>query len=413
MHYLADTETLTRDGIITADQAHEIELRSRSAMVALVINTVLCAGILAATFGLIVLLADPVAVAVFGTFALALGLIILLTSGPLYRIFGNATSLIGAGLLIAGAAFELIDNFPGNAGMIMAVGGGIVALTALAGFLLGPAKTRFALGSVFLMSGAMHVSGIFFGLDYSQATGWAPFAANLWAFALLLGAGMILDVRLLSALAIVPYVGLLSTGTAYDTATYAFYSPEPTLTILQMTALVVAALLLQRVTPARIGRQLGTVAIMGFIVANLCFLVASLFGDTLGNTLWAPVLETSDWEKQQAAYAAWEATALVIPANVFALVWAILLTAVAIWAAFTNRRGMFNGALTFAGIHAYTQFFENFGSQPLAWVIGGFAAIPLAWGVWRLNDWLREKSVPSEVARRADERPVTAVPPTA
>jgi hypothetical protein len=391
MHYLADTDTLSRDGIITADQAREIELRSRSAMLALVINTVLCAGILAATFGLIVVLADPVAVAVFGTFALALGLLILLTAGPLYRIFGNATALIGAGLLLAGAAFELVDNSPDSAGMIMAVCGGLVALLAIAGFLLGPTKTRFAFGSVFLMGGALHLGGIFFGLDFSHATGWAPFAANLWAFVLLLAAGMTLDVRLLSALAIVPFAGLLSTGTAFDTATYAFYSPEPTLTILQMTALVVAALLLQRVTPSRIGRQLGTVAIMAFIVANLCFLLASLFGDTVGNTLWAPVVETSDWEKQQAAYAAWEASALKIPADAFAVVWALLLTGAAIWAAFTNRRGMFNGALTFGGIHAYTQFFENFGSQPVAWVMGGLAAIPLAWCVWRLNDWLRQK----------------------
>jgi hypothetical protein len=408
MHYLADTDTLTRDGIITADQAKEIELRSRSAMVALVINTVLCAGILAATFGLIVLLADPAAVAVFGTFALALGLIILLASGPLYRIFGNATSLIGAGLLLAGAAFELVGNFPGSAGTIMAVGGAIVALLALAGFLLGPTRTRFALGAVFLMGGALHLNGIFFGLDYSQTTGWVPVAANLWAFALLVAAGVILDIRLLSALAIVPFAGLLSTQTFYDSATYAFYSPEPTLTILQMGALVLAALALQRVTSARIGRQMGTLAVMAFIVGNLAFLVASLFGDTVGSTLWAPVLEGADWEKQQAAHAAWEQTALTIPADVFAVIWALLLTGAAIWAAFGNRRAMFNGALTFAAIHAYTQFFENFGLVPLAWVIGGLAAIPLAWGIWRLNDWLRKTS-----GAATDVQPASGAPPAA
>lgn len=50
-----------------------------------------------------------------------------------------------------------------------------------------------------------------------------------------------------------------------------------------------------------------------------------------------------------------------------------------------NRRGLFNAGMTFAGIHAYTQLFENFGDEPLAYVVGGLAAVPLAWGLWRLD----------------------------
>ena len=57
----------------------------------------------------------------------------------------------------------------------------------------------------------------------------------------------------------------------------------------------------------------------------------------------------------------------------------------AFWSATTNRRGIFNAAMTFGGIHAYTQAFETFYDEPLAYVIGGLAAIPLAWGLWRLN----------------------------
>ncbi|MFT7059052.1 MAG: hypothetical protein ACJASV_001559, partial [Pseudorhodobacter sp.] len=33
----------------------------------------------------------------------------------------------------------------------------------------------------------------------------------------------------------------------------------------------------------------------------------------------------------------------------------------------------------------YTQAFEIFGDDPLAYVIGGLVAVPLAWGLWRLN----------------------------
>ena len=76
----------------------------------------------------------------------------------------------------------------------------------------------------------------------------------------------------------------------------------------------------------------------------------------------------------------------MISEHVYSIVWAILLIAAAFWSANTNRRGIFNAAMTFGGIHAYTQAFETFYDEPLAYVIGGLAAIPLAWGLWRLND---------------------------
>jgi hypothetical protein len=51
--------------------------------------------------------------------------------------------------------------------------------------------------------------------------------------------------------------------------------------------------------------------------------------------------------------------------------------------------------MTFGGIHAYTQAFETFYDEPLAYVIGGLAAIPLAWGLWRLNDQFEARTTPS------------------
>ena len=56
-----------------------------------------------------------------------------------------------------------------------------------------------------------------------------------------------------------------------------------------------------------------------------------------------------------------------------------------VWAAHGANRGLFNTAMTFAAIHAYTQLFESFGDEPLVYVIGGLSAIPLAWGMWRAN----------------------------
>ena len=63
MHTLADTRQLLLDGIISSEQARIIEARARDAMVALSINSLLCAGIVAATLGTIFWLASAPAVA--------------------------------------------------------------------------------------------------------------------------------------------------------------------------------------------------------------------------------------------------------------------------------------------------------------------------------------------------------------
>ena len=75
-------------------------------------------------------------------------------------------------------------------------------------------------------------------------------------------------------------------------------------------------------------------------------------------------------------------------AGVYSVLWAIALAAMVFWAAQRNQRGLFNAAMTFAAIHVYTQFFESFSKEPLAYVVAGLAAIPLAWGIWRLNHWM-------------------------
>ena len=81
----------------------------------------------------------------------------------------------------------------------------------------------------------------------------------------------------------------------------------------------------------------------------------------------------------------------MIHEHVYSIIWAIALGALIIWSAFSNRRGLFNAGMTMAGIHAYTQMFETFYDEPLAYVIGGLVAIPLAFGLWRLNTiWFGE-----------------------
>jgi hypothetical protein len=115
----------------------------------------------------------------------------------------------------------------------------------------------------------------------------------------------------------------------------------------------------------RIARHAGILAIMGFVVGNLSFLVASLWGDAIGDTS--------------------SVSSARISADVYSVIWAVVLAAGAAWAARRGQRGLFNASLVFAAIHAYTQGFSRFSDEPLIFVLGGLAAIPLAWGLWRLN----------------------------
>ena len=71
MHVVADTDQLVADGVITQPQAEEIRARARDTMVTLAVNTLLCAGIIAATAGFIFWLADALSVAVLGGLMLA------------------------------------------------------------------------------------------------------------------------------------------------------------------------------------------------------------------------------------------------------------------------------------------------------------------------------------------------------
>lgn len=395
MHTLADTKQLALDGLITSDQARIIEARAREAMVAMGINTLLSAGILAATLGTIFWLASAPAVAVFGSALLAAGLLILARGGPLYRMFGNAAALIGSGMLIGGAGIELVDKYYTLAPMIMLPGGALVALIAGRALLRGGLTTRFVQGAILLMGIALHLAGLGVLMEQSQVTG--PLMAVVYGYTavLLALAGWVTDVRLVTALAIVPFAQMLSTGTSYFHAAYVFMSPEPTLSILQMSVLMAVMIWLGSGVEERTARHSRILATIGFVVANLCALVGSLWGDVVGQTMWGPGYDGSSdlsYEQYDAARQAFEANALVISANVYSILWAVALVAIIAWAAQSHRRALFNAGITFAAIHAYTQMFESFADEPLAYVIGGFAAIPLAWGMWRLNHWLATRT---------------------
>ncbi len=387
MAHVVDTNGLVAEGWLNEAQAREIARRSRETMVALAVNAVLVAGIVAATFGLISWLKDAVAVAVCGALFLAAGVAVLVRGKVLFRMLGNAATIIGAGLLVGGSGVELLQTYESIANPVLCVLGGVVAGLCLALWRRAGPATAFAAGSVFLMGVAMHLTGVLLVVA-EMGHEWRP-AAFLYAAVMIAASGIILNVRLVTALAIVPFAQVLETGTGYFHAAYIFYSPEPTLTILQMAMLTGLCLWLGARLAERYARHTGILAIMAVVVCNLAFLVASLWGDTVGASFYEmPFDPDMTWEERFAAREAFEAEFLHISEHVFTVVWAVLLAGAAFWAAHANRRGLFNAAMTFGAIHGYTQVFETMADEPMAWALAGLAAVPLAWGMWRLNEFL-------------------------
>ncbi len=399
MYAVVDTDKMLADQVLNPSQVNEIKLRARDTMITLAINMVLCFGILSATGGLIFWLASPVSVAVCGLLFLGAGLLILRSGNDLLRMFGNAATLIGAGMMIGGAAIELMDKYEEIAGPVMLVAGALIAGIAAVRKKTGSNAASFVIGAIMLMGAAMHLTGGYQALSFSEISGLPVPLFHVYSAIIVALAGWFLNIRLVTALAIIPFAQALQTGTYYMHAMYAFYSPESTLTIVQMTLLVTASLWFAGRTIERHARHARIMSVMAFIVANLAALVGSLFGDRIGENIWGPGrrffksgFETV--ESWQEAHTAFLENAWVISNEAYAFTWAVALAGMIAFSAHKNNRGLFNASMTFAGLHVYTQMFERFGDEPLVWVIGGLAAIPIAWGMWRLNIWFTNRELP-------------------
>lgn len=395
MPHVVDTTALLDEGLITPDQARVIAERARQTMVSLAVNTVLTSGVIAAALGFVLWLQDALAVSVLGSVLAILGAAVLFRGAQSLRMFGNAAALIGAGMLFFGGAVEGIERFHlSGAYALVAVGGALGLGLALA-FLRAPDRLRFATGAVLLMAVALHLFALHWILHETDATAAAVAFAWFYAAVLTALAGWHVDVRLITAVAIVPLAQMLDAGTGYWHAVYAFWSPESTLTILQMSLVAAAGLLLAPKLGARVARHGGILAIMALIVGNLAALVGSLWGDRIGEHVFITGPNREDFADRQSyhdALSIWRDGLIHVPAEVYAIVWFLALAAVLIWAALSARRGVFNATLTFAGIHGYTQMFESLGDAPMAFAIGGVAAVPLAWGIWRTDQYLAQRA---------------------
>ncbi len=388
MDYLANTHSLVADGVISQQQADEIILRSKDRLSALAINTLLLGGIITATFGLIFWLEAPLPVAIFGIVALISGSAILRLLSSNFGIFGNAAVLIGTGMMLGGSGIELVKRLDLAAAPYL-FGMGALVLAATLFMWRRTVASPFVIGPILLMGLALHL----IGLGSFQPEGALLQMAYAYAAITIFSVGLILDIRFISVFAILPLAQMLDVSTDYWHAVYAFYSPETTLSLVQMALVVVVCGWASVKLTERYGRHFGMLMVLGFITMNMNFLVGSLWGDYVGETIWGAGRWTSEKYSDYAAYKdatdAFRATAIHISADMYAIIWAVFLACMAIYAALNTKRGLLNVTLTFGAIHAYTQAFENFGAEPLVFAVGGLLAIPLAWGLLQLNNRLK------------------------
>ena len=154
----------------------------------------------------------------------------------------------------------------------------------------GSDRTGFLTGSILLMTTAMHIGGLYLWAGDADLPGAIVPMLHLYVATITLAVGIFIDVRLITALAIVPFAQMLDTGTFYWHAMYAFYSPETTLSILQLSVAMAVCVAVSGILVDRYRRHTHIFGIMAFIVANMCFPRRDVVGRCFGQPhLWAGI----------------------------------------------------------------------------------------------------------------------------
>ena len=116
------------------------------------------------------------------------------------------------------------------------------------------------------------------------------------------------------------------------------------------------------------------------VLVNFGFWIGSLWGDYPGEA-WAQGEDYRLWSNREG----WRVAHLHVPEIAFIVGWAILIIAVGVWAARTNRRWVVTTAAVFGAIEFYTQWFERLGAEPWAIIVAGLTIVGFAIVLWRYN----------------------------
>ena len=162
---------------------------------------------------------------------------------------------------------------------------------------------------------------------------------------------------------------------------------EPVIMIGLFGALTAGAMALARALPSA-GKQLAEAfGWASLIWVNVALWAGSLWGDYPGESF----VPKSAFEASShvtyfsKALAIWRETAVHIPDIAFALVWAVALTGVGIWAGMRGRRGVVNGVAVLGTIHMFSQWFEHLKTSPATVIAAGILAVIIAVLLWAYN----------------------------
>ncbi|MEM9144603.1 MAG: hypothetical protein AAGC57_00295 [Pseudomonadota bacterium] len=390
MKWLVDIDAMVAEGVLSEEQGKTLRARAGAEALGLGVGILLIGGILTVMAGLLAFFPTPQGLLSLGVIVGVAGAVALLSLDGRFRLPANAAAVIGCAAATAGAVGVAIEGSD-DSGPAIWIGGAIFA-GGLGLHLVGPNVLRVAAAWIAVIGGAAHLGGVF-GLDGSPERAWL---AMLDAAVVLLLAGALLDLRILTAFGITALAGLLA-ATAYTHAAYWLAIWEPSLLILLMAVIAVLGWWIAR-GPERWARHGRIAALMALIWINMAFWIGSLWGDRIGEHSFGPV--RAEFAADEAGREAFRTARdqyldglIIIPADVFAVGWAALILITAAWASLTNRRSVLNAAATFGAIHLYTQWFERLETQPLTIVAAGVSAIGLAWAMVRLNAWMRERMV--------------------
>jgi hypothetical protein len=286
----------------------------------------------------------------------------------------DLTDLVSRGELTKDEADRLAKlgaRDTGSMGVNILMGFGTVAVALGGGFLFPTAQSVIVIGAILFIIGlalilnkqvkwglfaqicvTIGALGIVGGVSFllGDDTG-VRFYVNIALAVGLAVAGFVALSGLLGVLAVLLFSAALGAGTAYWSGGYFTWVEEPTLTILVLAVLSIALTYVATRLPSAYERVALIMARTGVLMINLAFLIGSIFGDQL---------------------VSWDYT---IRAEVFSVVWALLLIGVGLWGVMSNRRWVVNAAAVFGAIHFYTQWFEYLGPNPLSVLGGGILLI--------------------------------------
>ena len=263
--------------------------------------------------------------------------------------------LIGFGVMaVSGAALALVPA-PATAIVI-----GLLILIGGLGLLRSNREQWKVLSNICILVGALMTGG---GI-VTEFKG--SLAAILSVTAIFAAAAIFARSALLAVLATLMLSAGIGARTGYFHASYFLVIQEPTITIVLFCALAIGLYQLAKKLSVEYERIAIASARAGVFLVNFGFWVGSLWGERFN------------------------AGQVIISDIVFAVLWALALSATAIWAWKRNRRWVLNTVAAFGGIHFYTQWFEHLGASPGTVLVAGLLALGFAVGVRSLNGKMKE-----------------------